>query len=221
MSANMQAAFSLPPGSTEVVLARHGSVSFEGEGLAGGGVDPPLTEAGLLQARALAERLRRVRLDALFASPLRRARETAAAVAEATGVQIVIVDELREVRLGEWEGQLSVKLREGGPVARRLLAEQRWDVVPGAEPHDRFEERVRAGLARIVERAGPGATAVAVVHGGVIAEACRQATGCAGFTFLRSENGSLSRLIHAADGSWALRSFNDVAHLEPQLKECD
>ena len=215
MTTNFQAPFSLPPGATELVLARHGSVAFHGDGLAGGGVDPPLTDVGAAQAAALAERLKSLRVDGLFASPLRRARETAAAVADATGLEVVIVDELREVRLGEWEGQLSAKLREGGPLARQLLAEQRWDVIPGAEPHDLFSERVRAGLQRIVELAGPGAVAVAVVHGGVIAEACRQATGCAGFTFLRSENGSISRLVHSADGSAVLlRTFNDVAHLE-------
>jgi probable phosphoglycerate mutase len=128
----------------------------------------------------------------------------------------VLVEELREVGLGEWEGQLSAKLEERGALARRLFAEQRWDVIPGAEPHDHFALRVMRGLAHLVEVAGPGAIAVAVVHGGVIAEACRQVTGSQGFAFVRAENGSISRLIHHADRSWALRSFNDIAHLEPR-----
>jgi probable phosphoglycerate mutase len=219
VTTNLQAPFSMPPDATEVVLARHGSVSFSGDGLAGGGTDPPLTPRGVAQSGALADRLRGIRVDVLCASPLRRARETAAPLAEALRVNLVIVDELREVGLGEWEGQLSAKLREGGSVVRRLLAEQRWDVIPGAEPHGQFADRVRRGLGRVADLAGTGGTAVAVVHGGVIAEACHQATASERFAFLRSENGSVSRLIRAADGSWTLRSFNEVGHLE-NLK-CD
>src|SRR6202008_5034238 len=110
-------------------------------------------------------------------------------------LDVVIVDELREVGLGAWEGQLSARLREGGAVARRLLAEQRWDVIPGGEPQAWFAGRVSNGIERVMSLAGPGTTAVAVVHGGVIAEACRQVTGSTGFAFLRSENGSITRLV--------------------------
>jgi probable phosphoglycerate mutase len=213
VTGQLQKPFSLPPRATEVVLVRHGSVSFEGNGLAGGGEDPPLTAIGLAQAQAVADRLGAEAVDAVFCSPLRRARETAAPLAHEKHLELVVLDELREVGLGEWEGQLSARLSEGGAAVDRLLAEQRWDVIPGAEPQARFAERVTGGLARMVELAGPGVSAVAIVHGGVIAEACRQVTGSRGFAFLRAENGSISRLVHAADGSWVLRSFNDTAHL--------
>ena len=221
MTDNLQAPFALPPGATEVILARHGSVTYDGDGLAGGGADPPLTPNGVQQAGALAARLRGAKVDVVVASPLRRARDTAAPLAGAVGLQVAIVDELREVGLGEWEGQLSAKLRERGPLAQRLLTEQRWDMIPGAESHDQFAGRVAAGLARVVELTGSDATAVVVAHGGVIGEACRQVTGSAGFAFVRSENGSITRLIHHADGSWALRSFNDTAHLEQQHNAID
>jgi probable phosphoglycerate mutase len=54
---------------------------------------------------------------------------------------------------------------------------------------------------------------VAVVHGGVVGEACRQATGSRPFAFVHSDNGSISRLVVRANGKWQLRSFNDIAHL--------
>lgn len=217
MTNQLQQPFSIPAGATEVVLVRHGSVTFSGDGLAGGGEDPPLTPAGHTQAHAVAGLLEHEPVHALFTSPLLRARETATPIADAIGLHPVVVDQLREVALGAWEGQLSRRLAQGGPLAKRLFIDERWDVIPGAEPAGRFEARVRRSLAEVVTAAGPDAVAVAVVHGGVIAEACRQVTGSRGFAFLGAENGSISRLIHRTDGSWALRSFNDTAHLRAAL----
>ena len=54
---------------------------------------------------------------------------------------------------------------------------------------------------------------MAVVHGGVIGEACRQATDSRPFAFVHAENCSLSRIIVWADGGLTLRGFNDVSHL--------
>ncbi len=54
---------------------------------------------------------------------------------------------------------------------------------------------------------------MAVVHGGVIGEACRQATASRRFAFVHADNGSLTRLVVGADPRWLLRSFNDVSHL--------
>ena len=99
-------------------------------------------------------------------------------------------------------------------LSQRVFAAERWDVIPGAEPMEQFSERVRAGLHRVVTAVGPDATAVAIVHGGVIAEACRQATSSQAFAFLYAENASLTRIMRLATGRWALISFNDTAHLD-------
>jgi probable phosphoglycerate mutase len=72
---------------------------------------------------------------------------------------------------------------------------------------------VRAGIEAVAALAGPDTRAAAIVHGGVIGEACRQATGSRPFAFVHSDNGSLTRLIALPDGAWLLRSFNDTAHL--------
>jgi probable phosphoglycerate mutase len=55
---------------------------------------------------------------------------------------------------------------------------------------------------------------VAVVHAGVIAEACRQATGSRPFAFTSAENGSITRLIFGGDGRQIVHSFNETAHLD-------
>jgi 2,3-bisphosphoglycerate-dependent phosphoglycerate mutase len=73
--------------------------------------------------------------------------------------------------------------------------------------------RVRAGVAAIVAAVGPGAVAAAVLHGGVIGEVCRQATGSRPLAFVHVDNASVSRLIVFPSGRWLLRSFNDTTHL--------
>jgi probable phosphoglycerate mutase len=75
---------------------------------------------------------------------------------------------------------------------------------------------VRTGIETVVAATGPGALAVAVLHGGVIGEACRQATDSRRFAFVHSDNGSVTRLVVWPDGRWLLRAFNDVSYLSAQ-----
>ena len=84
-------------------------------------------------------------------------------------------------------------------------------MIPGAEPMEAFEARVRAAAAEIVA-AGPG-VAVVVTHGGVVAELCRQATGSRPFAFLNADNASITRIVFLPDGRQILRVYNDTAHL--------
>ena len=179
--------------------------------------DPNLSEDGLEQARAIADRLAPEGVKRLFVTPLRRTHQSAAPLAGATGLEPVVVEELAEVRLGEWEGgEYRVRVAKGDPIVRQMFREERWDVIPGAESADSLERRVRAGVERIVELTGPDAVAVAFLHGGVIGEICRQATGSRPFAFVHNDNGSVSRLVVRDSGRWQLRSFNEVSHLPVQ-----
>jgi len=213
-----QRAFALPPDATEVVLVRHGAsaaaVPGEPFDLLDGHSDPPLAPEGRAQAERAAARLSDQRLDALFVTPLRRTHETAAPLARAAGMTPEVVEDLREVLLGDWEGgEFRIRFAQGDPLVARIFEEERWDVIPGSEPMAAFGERVRRGLEAVVARTGPGRTAAAFVHGGVIGELCRQATRSRPFAFVHADNGSLTRLVVFGDGRWLLRSFNDTAHL--------
>jgi probable phosphoglycerate mutase len=219
MPRDFQRPFVLPAGATEVVLIRHGSAvqpgSSESGDLIDGKHDPPLTELGRRQALALADRLGSTRAAALFVTPLRRTHETAQPLAERLGVEPVVLPELREVYLGDWDGHFNQHLSSKDSVTRSVFAAERWDVIPNAERMEDFSARVSCGMDLLVEAAGPDATTLAVVHGGVIAEACRQVTGSRAFAFLNADNASLTRLMRLRSGRWSLIGFNDTAHLAP------
>jgi probable phosphoglycerate mutase len=211
-----QRQFVVPPDATEIVLVRHGASAPIRPGeqfptLDGHG-DPALAPEGVAQAELVAERLRRERVDAVFVTGLARTVQTA----EPLGLPITEVPELREIYLGEWEaGEFRIRLNRLDELALRVISEQRWDVIPGAETMDAFAGRVRAGLDKVVAATGPGKVGVVFAHGGVIGEACRQVTGSERFAFVINDNCAITRLVRFANGRWLLRSFNDTCHLAP------
>jgi probable phosphoglycerate mutase len=207
-----------PPGATSLLLIRHGESAparpdapfalVDGQG------DPELVEAGRAQADLVAARLALEPIAAIYVSTLRRTAETAAPLAARLGLEPMVEPDLREVHLGEWEGGLfRIRVVEGHPLARRMFLEERWDVIPGAEPADEFARRVRDVLTRLGGRHADQTVAV-FTHGGVIGRALAEATGSRPFAFGGADNGSISHLVLSPE-RWILRAFNDTAHLHP------
>lgn len=216
-----QLRFERPPGATSILLVRHGESiparADEPFPLVDGHGDPELDPRGVEQAERIGERLARPRfgekVSAIYVTNLRRTVQTAAPLVAALGIEPVVEADLREVFLGEWEGGLyRMKILEGGPIAQRLLKEGRWDVIPGAEPEGRFIGRIREALARIA-KAHPDELVAVFSHGGVIGRIMAEATGARPMTMSAVANGSISEVIVMAD-RWAVRSYNDTAHLE-------
>jgi 2,3-bisphosphoglycerate-dependent phosphoglycerate mutase len=206
-----------PADATELVLVRHGASAAAVPGrpfpLLDGQGDPPLAPEGREQAARVAERLGAEPPTAFFASPFTRTAETARVIAGACGMEPTVMSELREVHTGELEGgEFRIRVARGHPLITRLFAEERWDVIPGAEPMEAFEARVRAAADAVIAATGPG-RALVVTHGGWIAELCRQATGSRPFAFLMVDNASITRIVALPDGRRVLTGFNDVGHL--------
>ena len=200
------------------MLVRHGASQPAVPGqpfpLLDGHGNPALAPEGEEQAIYVAERLAVEPLAGLFITPLQRTAQTAEPLATVLGVVPVVVPELREVHLGDWDGgEFRIRVAEGDPIAIQAVLEERWDIIPNAETMDGFATRVRAGIEAVAVAAGPDVTVAAIVHGGVIGEVCRQATESRPFAFIHADNGSLTRLVILPGGRWLLRSFNDTAHL--------
>jgi 2,3-bisphosphoglycerate-dependent phosphoglycerate mutase len=221
-----QARFRRPAGATEILLVRHGESEPLVPGrpfpLVDGHGDPALAPEGHEQAKRVAARLATQRIAAIYVTTLRRTAQTAAPLAAELGLTPTVEPDLREVHLGEWEGgEYRIRAARRDPLVRQMFREERWDVIPGAEPMDALAERVRAGVEAILAAVGPGGQAIAFLHAGIIGEVCRQATGGRPFAFVHADNASVSRLVVFANGRWMLHSFNDTAHLRADGAERD
>ena len=220
MSEVRQLRFARPAGAAELLLVRHGESAAAVEGqpfpLVDGQGDPPLHEEGQRQAQLVADRLENENVTAIYVSTLQRTAQTAAPLAARLGITPVVEADIREVHLGEWEGGIFRKhVLEGHPLAVKMRTEQRWDVIPGAEPADAFRQRLRRGITTIAS-AHPDETVAVFSHGAAMGEIIAIATGGRAFAFGGSDNASISQLIVLGD-QWMLRRFNDTAHLQLAL----
>jgi 2,3-bisphosphoglycerate-dependent phosphoglycerate mutase len=201
-----------------LLLVRHGQSEAYLDGrpfdLVGGQGDPPLSGEGARQAQRVCARLATEgRVDAIYVSNLRRTAQTAAPLAAHLGLTPVVDADLREVHLGDWEGGLFRKMvATGDPISLRMYTDERWDVIPGAEPATEFAGRIRAVVWRLAV-AHPGQRVAAFTHGGVIGEVLAQAARSRPFAFTGADNASISRVVITED-RWIVRCYNDTAHLD-------
>ena len=212
-----QIRFTRPPGATEIYLIRHGESEPAVPGRpfpkVDGHGDPALATQGREQAERVGERLASTRFDAIYVTTLRRTAQTAAPLLSRLGMEAAVERDLREVSLGDWDGgEYRRRIAEGDPLILKMVQEERWDVIPGAEPMDLFAGRVSGAMNRLV--AGhPDQTIAVFTHGGVIGEVFRQAVQTPrAFAFVGADNGSISTLVSVA-GRWVVRGFNDTSHL--------
>ena len=147
---------------TRVLLVRHGQSEWNADGRWQGQADPPLTDLGRAQARHAARSLGSV--DAIVASDLQRAAETAAILSGELGVGPVVLDpDLRERDAGEWSGLTRPEIEEGWP---GYLEDRRRPA--GWEPDEDLLGRAVAALGRIHDLVGADGEAIAVTHGGLV-----------------------------------------------------
>jgi 2,3-bisphosphoglycerate-dependent phosphoglycerate mutase len=151
--------------TTTILLARHGETDWNREGRIQGHLDPPLNERGREQACELAARLDAEPLDALYASDLRRALETADLVAARKRLSVTVEPGLREADMGSWSGLTATEIQRRYPAAwrERLAGGQGHD----GEAREAFHRRVVEALRRIASE-HPGQRVLVIAHGGVI-----------------------------------------------------
>ena len=164
------------PRPTLVLLVRHGQTPTTGKILPGRAGGLHLSETGHAQASAVAERLARLpKIDAVYASPLERTRETAKPIAEARGLKVRIERGLLEADIGTWTGQ-ELKAVRKAPEWKAVHAYPSGFRFPGGESFVEMQNRALAALERL-RAAHPGGTVVAVSHADVIKAAVAHALG--------------------------------------------
>lgn len=145
-------------GQTTILLVRHGETDWNLQRRVQGHADRPLNETGIAQARALAEQLADEPIDAVYSSDLARAHDTARLVADAHGLPVETLPELRERDFGTWEGLTDDEVYERLPEARTSS----WG---DAEATDELEARILTTIRRIASQ-HPGERVLVVTHGG-------------------------------------------------------
>jgi probable phosphoglycerate mutase len=136
---------------TQLILLRHGEPDWtpDGERTVD---DAGLTAFGAEQARAAAAGIAREKVDAIYVSPLRRARETARPLGEATGIEPCVVDGLAEIRAGAAGGMTQTEVDRYFVAAMERPLERFWNGFPGGESFRDFHARVTRALGDVLAR---------------------------------------------------------------------
>ncbi len=219
-----------------LTLIRHAEPAYVVDGISW--TDPPLTERGREQAVLLAKRVSQWNIDELWVSTMVRAYETAAPVAEITGVQPTMMKWLEEIHNPpEWDGSPADEIEEFFAQSHNRTIDELWEGAPGGESGREGHRRIHAGLEsafadRGITRAdGPhlwdgvdDRRVVVVAHGGTNALILGMLLGIEPtpwewdrFTHVHT---GVSRLVSqptAGHFSWSLRSLSDRSHLPSDM----
>lgn len=190
----------MPPRPTVICFLRHGTTSTTGKILPGRARGLHLSERGLKEAERAAEALVGPPVAAIYASPLERTRETAAAVGRKLGLPVKIERGLLECDFGSWTGRSLASLRK----LPEWKTVQSWPSgfrFPGGESFLELEARLASTVERLC-RSHPGETVVAVSHADCIKAALATALGTHLDLFQRIVVApcSISTVVYGADG---------------------
>jgi probable phosphoglycerate mutase len=200
---------------TELVLIRHGETDMNRELRFQGHVDVALNALGLEQARRLAARLVGEKADALYASDLLRARQTAQPIAASLALQAVAEKGLREQSFGRIDGMRVDDIKEQHPEAWERWTRFEQDfAMPGGESTRQFHQRVMEAVYRLA-MANAGKTLVLVTHGGVLDMIYRTARslGLDGPRQSEIPNAGLNRIRVRKEGAIDILHWADTRHL--------
>lgn len=209
--------------AAELFIVRHAdAIPGEDEIIPSGIYDDlPLSRLGREQAQALAERLSSSSFDAMYSSPLRRCLETAAPLAELLGIKPVIIEGLKEIRLGNIRplpndghdlAALTKALQERQVDIVRLAGEVgHFDVIPDSESSAAFRKRVVETLDEIA-RNHIGQRVLAFAHGGVVNAYVAEVLGLQKEFFYPAANTSIT-VVRVSGKHRVLYVLNDIGHI--------
>ena len=200
---------------TEIIIIRHGETKWNQTGRFQGHSDVPLSETGRAQAEALGRNLALDHVDAIYASDLIRAMETAAPLAARFGLTVTSDPLLRELNFGAWEGRSFSDVNAENPDAMKQFYNdpERADI-PHSEPFPDFQKRV-AGRVRAIAAEQRGKRVVIVSHGASIRILLTDilAMPIRSIWHISQLNTAVNKIRFEDDGFAVVTLMNDTSHL--------
>ena len=193
----------------QLILVRHGETMHNVAGIAQGWNDSALSERGANQVARLAERLRRHEPDALFSSPLGRAMSTANAIKDVLGLEITVIDELREMGYGGWENRSFLDIRRDDAATYQRWIEDPEAACPDGESHNGVRRRMEKAFDAVAGAQRP----VLVTHGTAIRIGVTALLEVPVMTsrHFAQDNAAINLFVRRGD-RWVLKTWNDNTH---------
>ena len=190
----------------ELIVIRHARPERL-EGIEGG-ADPALTPVGHRQSELVADWVRSEHVDAIYVSPMARARQTSQPIEEAMGMAAVV-----EPRIREYDAASShyIPIEE---VKKDKEAWKRWIAQDEAADRTEFVSMVNEAFDEIAAR-HRGQRVAVVCHGGVINAVAAGILGLGNRMFFNPHYTSINRMMVASSGERSIVSLNDIGHLRP------
>ena len=192
---------------------RHGETVWNTERRYQGMTDIELSEEGLRQAECAAKRFKNIKIDKIYASPLKRAMKTAEKIAAEKGLEIISEDDFREIHFGEWEGKTVPELTEKyGESYTNFIREPHKYGFPGEGSVENVINRIKPGIDRLI--AEEKGNVLIVSHGGIIRLMIMYIMGLDStwFTKMWINNTGVS-IVEIKNDRRLLLTLNDSAHL--------
>ena len=206
--------------TVEIVLVRHGQTAFNRDQRVQGRSDHPLDETGRAQAVMLARRLAREPVRSVFSSPLRRATETAHAIAASHGVAVQVEQGLIEMDVGELDGVTYREMRDRfGDFLKAWNRDAGSVRMPGGETVQEVQARAWPVFQRAASASQEGAVVV-VSHSFALQGLVCKAMDVPLTHFERVRHDCAAVTIFAVrDGEYILRCLNDRCHLRHETED--
>ena len=200
---------------TEIIIIRHGETEWNKTGRFQGHSDVPLSAEGRTQAAALGKNLVVDHVDAIYASDLTRAMETAAPLAQRFGLEVISDPQLRELNFGAWEGRNFNDVNAENPNAmKNFYTDPEQADIPESEPFPEFQRRIAGRVREIVARER-GKRIVIVSHGASIRILLADILSMPirSIWHLSQLNTAVNKIRFEDDGFAVVTLMNDTSHL--------
>ena len=196
-----------------LMLVRHGQTEWNVQRRFQGQSDVPLSDLGKRQADLIAERLANIQIDAVYASDLNRAWETARIIVNKKTLELLSEPRLRELKFGVLEGLTFEEAEARHPEMIAAWLDDFNNTPQGGETITAFNTRIVTLLDDLIVK-HKEQTVLLVGHGGSLSEILRVVLGLSREKrwYLEMENASLTE-VSIDDGYVALKRLNDTCHL--------